>query len=64
MKNNYVENTKNLFENLNITSNYLKKNQKQKLKKARVFNFENSKFLKNNLSKLRKAVDIIKKKKE
>ena len=33
MKNNYVENTKNLFENLNITSNYLKKNQKQKLKK-------------------------------
>ena len=25
MKNNYVENTKNLFENLNITSNYLKK---------------------------------------
>ena len=62
MKYNYVTNTKNLFENLNISSNYLKKSQKQKLKKQGYLIFENSKFLKQNLGKLRKAVDTIKKK--
>ena len=62
MKYNYVTNTKNLFENLNISSNYLKKSQKQKLKKQGYLIFENSKFLKQNLGKLRKAVNTIKKK--
>lgn len=62
MKHNNVSDTKKLFEKLNIASDYLKKNQKKKLKEQGYLIFEDTKFLKKNLGKLRKAVDLLKKK--